>query len=62
MRLPSDKFHAHLDICEQCREHPFDLCREGSRLLEEAASDSVTVDLSTLPNWANIKAGLGDQE
>lgn len=33
-----DKFHAHLDICKQCREHPFNLCAEGSRVLFEAAT------------------------
>lgn len=32
-----DKFHAHLDVCEQCERHPFDLCAEGARLLKEAA-------------------------
>lgn len=30
---PGDKFHAHLDACEQCREHPFDLCLIGASLL-----------------------------
>ncbi len=29
-------FHAHLDVCEQCREHPFDMCAVGNRLLREA--------------------------
>lgn len=29
----ADRFHAHLDICRQCREHPFNLCREGGQLL-----------------------------
>jgi hypothetical protein len=29
------KFHAHLDECKQCREHPFGLCSTGSRLLTE---------------------------
>lgn len=32
-----DIFHAHLDKCAQCREHPFDLCVEGAKLLREAA-------------------------
>jgi hypothetical protein len=32
-----DIFHAHLDKCAQCREHPFDLCKEGAGLLREAA-------------------------
>ena len=32
------KFHAHLDICEQCERHPSDLCPEGARLLKYAAT------------------------
>ncbi len=33
-----DKFHAHLDDCKQCRDHPFDLCPDGAKLLKEAAT------------------------
>ena len=33
-----DKFHAHLDICAQCRNHPFGLCATGAKLLKEAAA------------------------
>ncbi len=33
-----DKFHAHLDICSQCEQHPFNLCSTGARLLKEAAT------------------------
>jgi len=29
-------FHAHLDDCQQCANHPFALCSEGARLLELA--------------------------
>lgn len=29
----TDAFHAHLDRCEQCRNHPFGLCPEGRKLL-----------------------------
>jgi len=36
-----DKFHAHLDICSQCRNHCFDLCPIGARLLREAATGRV---------------------
>ncbi|HUV44287.1 MAG TPA: hypothetical protein VMW13_05595 [Dehalococcoidales bacterium] len=35
-----DRFHAHLDICSQCRNHCFDLCPTGARLLTEAATGS----------------------
>lgn len=29
----AEKFHEHLDECWQCREHPFDLCETGLKLL-----------------------------
>ena len=35
-----DKFHAHLDVCSQCRNHSFDLCASGAALLKEAAETS----------------------
>lgn len=35
--LPAHKaiadFHGHLDGCEQCRDHPHNLCPEGDRLI-----------------------------
>jgi hypothetical protein len=31
------KFNAHLDVCEQCRNHPFGLCSLGAMLLKDAA-------------------------
>lgn len=33
MTEPAAPFHAHLDICERCRERPFDLCPRGDLLL-----------------------------
>jgi len=30
-----DSFHAHLDECSQCREHPFNLCAVGQKRLVE---------------------------
>lgn len=35
----SDLFHEHLDICQQCRDHPFDLCSAGATALALAAMD-----------------------
>lgn len=32
-------FHAHLDVCKQCEQNPFDLCREGLLLLKCAAGE-----------------------
>lgn len=37
-----DKFHAHLDVCSQCCNHPFALCPTGARLLREAATGEQT--------------------
>ena len=34
-----DVFHAHLDVCRQCREHPFALCKFGEALLLKTAED-----------------------
>ncbi len=31
------EFHAHLDICSQCEQHPFALCPTGAALLKTAA-------------------------
>ena len=39
-----DKFHKHLDVCSQCRNHPFGLCPIGAKLLKEAATGSNGVD------------------
>ena len=33
-----EKFHAHLDVCKQCRDHPFDLCPVGAPLLMAAGN------------------------
>ncbi len=27
------RFHAHLDVCAQCRNHPFELCPAGAAIL-----------------------------
>lgn len=35
-------FHAHLDFCQQCEQHPFDLCTVGARLLRLAAEMAET--------------------
>lgn len=34
----AELFHAHLDTCTQCREHPLELCPVGAPLLKVAAS------------------------
>jgi anti-sigma factor ChrR (cupin superfamily) len=33
---PVDALHAHLDMCTQCREQPFNLCATGAKALAES--------------------------
>lgn len=44
--MPSEfsLFHKHLDVCEQCADNPFDLCRAGHKLLtgEEKPGQTIT--------------------
>ena len=42
-----DAFHAHLDVCKQCREHPLNLCPLGNGLIR-AAVESITGSLVDL--------------
>lgn len=35
--MSANPFHQHLDVCTQCRNHPFNLCEEGVRLLRGSA-------------------------
>jgi hypothetical protein len=32
-----NEFHDHLDMCEQCANHPFDLCKIGFDLIAKQA-------------------------
>ena len=43
---PADAFHAHLDVCAQCADHPFQLCRVGAALLVATAQDPT---IATVP-------------
>jgi hypothetical protein len=36
----NQEFHDHLDICEQCRNHPLHLCAVGVRLLYASVTNS----------------------
>lgn len=36
----AEKFHAHLDACQQCEQRPFELCVVGAKLLKAAAEDA----------------------
>jgi len=39
-----EDFHSHLDECEQCREHPFNLCPEGELILKKVTTGEVNLD------------------
>ncbi len=34
----ANDFHAHLDVCERCRNEPFNLCAEGAKKLQATVS------------------------
>lgn len=38
-----DTFHAHLDECIQCRDHPFALCSMGYKLVRKALNEAVGI-------------------
>jgi hypothetical protein len=35
------EFHTHLDTCEQCRLHPFNLCAVGGEILAREFKEKV---------------------
>lgn len=35
----ADRFHRHLDGCQQCRNHPMNLCVAGADLLRRAVTE-----------------------
>lgn len=39
----SEQFHAHLEACKQCEDHPFQLCQVGERLLREAVAAGLPI-------------------
>ena len=41
--MSANVFHDHLDVCAQCREHPFALCPEGFQTLQEAALGTASI-------------------
>lgn len=47
--MSDNKFHDHLDVCRQCREHPFDLCPVGAPLLEARAREILQEGVQNVP-------------
>ena len=44
----SNAYHTHIDKCQRCANQPFNLCDEGSRLLEAEAIGAVATPWKTL--------------
>lgn len=61
-----EAFHAHLDTCSQCRNHPGDLCDTGHRLLtgeeQERTPDSAADDLAAFRSWLTELVGHTEEE
>lgn len=51
-------FHDHLDGCEQCANHPFELCDEGARLLDLAAAE-VAIDAEKIADHLMARRAYG---
>ena len=51
---PIEKFNAHLDLCDQCRLRPHELCEVGAKLLVAAATGSPTGRLPTEPRMQQL--------
>jgi len=43
MMPTAEKFHSHLDVCQQCRTQPFDLCQIGYKLLIQCSAEAQSV-------------------
>lgn len=62
MGKATDAFHAHLDVCKQCRDHPFGLCKIGDTLIrataeEEAIEGAYRIFGLTAPSSSDAKKG-----
>jgi len=49
-------YHNHLDMCDQCRNNPFDMCPEGERtlLLQATGNDPGLKPAHHVPNPLDI--------
>ena len=56
-----DFFHRHLDVCLQCRDHPFNLCLAGSVLLQSAGQEAMR-DLEGLAKNLVEEVNSAEQE
>lgn len=53
-------FHAHLDVCKQCRDNPFGLCKTGEALLLATAEEDALVGAHRLFGLTPTKGGKAD--
>lgn len=49
-----DKFHNHLDRCDQCANNPFNLCLIGHLLLKNAVAETADKGLRGLLQWNRV--------
>lgn len=56
--MSNNVYHDHLDVCVQCREHPFGLCSSGERLLREAALGASGSEQAAAIQIAALRAAL----
>ena len=56
-----DEFHAHLDVCRQCRDNPYGLCWAGERLLLRAVVMPV-MDSGITPAPADVCPEGGEHD
>lgn len=38
------EFHAHLDGCMQCEQHPFELCSEGQKIMNSVFHEKTNIN------------------
>lgn len=60
----ADAYHAHLDVCRQCRESPFGLCPFGQVALEQsvAGKDRHRAPLAPQPDLDAASARIAELE
>lgn len=56
----TDEFHAHLDVCQRCREEIFNLCPIGAVLIAKAAIGVCDNHYRGLAQWNKVLGGETD--
>jgi hypothetical protein len=53
-------FHQHLDVCQQCREHPMETCAEGWALLKRIVASPLPRPTKYAPDVAPVTSAEPD--